>query len=332
MTDNPCNPILDYGPDPFATFHDGWYYVLVSEHVQVGLRRTRDLRHLSNAEHRVVYSPGADPRCVRDLWAPEIHRIAGRWHIYFAATIAGVDEGVVDRARRLFVLACEGDDPFADTWRYLGPLRLPESRYAIDATVIHDGDIDYCVWSSKRDLRGGWWQHLMISRLVTPVELDGREVVISQPELEWECDLQPTNEGPQVLYHGDDIWLAYSASAFWSPCYCLGFLCAKRGSDLLDPFSWTKLSQPFFSQSRANGVYGPGHNSFVTSPDGSEDWILYHARRVPRDGFGDSRSTRMQRFGWDEAGLPLLGEPVAVDVAIPCPSGTADLAGCSGLP
>ena len=31
-----------------------------------------------------------------------------------------------------------------------------------------------------------------------------------------------------------------------------------------------------------DGVFGPGHNSFVKSPDGREDWIVYHAIDVAR--------------------------------------------------
>jgi GH43 family beta-xylosidase len=36
-----------------------------------------------------------------------------------------------------------------------------------------------------------------------------------------------------------------------------------------------------FQTSEENGVYAPGHNSFFTSPDGKEDWILYHANTKP---------------------------------------------------
>ncbi|SEL51303.1 Glycosyl hydrolases family 43 [Paenibacillus sp. OK003] len=42
-----------------------------------------------------------------------------------------------------------------------------------------------------------------------------------------------------------------------------------------------KSPQPFFRKSTENGVYATGHNSFTTSPDGMENWIVYHALQIP---------------------------------------------------
>jgi len=36
-----------------------------------------------------------------------------------------------------------------------------------------------------------------------------------------------------------------------------------------------------FQRSNTNGVYGPGHNGFFKSPDGTEDWIVYQANASP---------------------------------------------------
>lgn len=310
-----ANPLLAAGPDPFATFHDGWYYVLVTEQDRIGLRRTRDLGRLASAEHRVLYLPGSDPGCMTCLWAPELHRVHGTWTVLFTGNTADDD----DRNRRLFTLTCTGDDPWAGRWTMNGRLRLPVDTYSIDATVIDDGTRQYCAFSTKRGLRGGWWQHIAIAEFASPTALGDSETIISRPDQAWECDMQPTNEGPQVLWHGDDLWLAYSASAFWSPEYCLGFLRARRGADLLDPRSWTKLGRPFFRQDPAAGVYGPGHNSFIHAPDGS-DWLMYHARSVPQDHGGDTRSTRLQPFGWTAAGEPDLGTPVAAGAALDWPA------------
>ena len=304
------NPLLDHGPDPFATESGGFYYAMVTEQTRLGLRRTRSLTDWRGADYRVLWEPSTEEGGLRDIWAPELHRIEGRWYVYFTATTAdGADEN-----RRLFVMEHDGgDDPFEGAWRYSGPLRLPVDRYAIDGTVLEDAGRRWFLWSSKLPLRGGWWQHLMIAEMLSPTELGDAEVVLSKPDLEWECDLQPTNEAPQILTHGGDIFVAYSASAYWSPHYQLGMLRARSGTDLADPAAWTKSPQPLFSQSPGNGVFGPGHNSFVRSPDGAEDWILYHAWPcAPGVGVKDQRSPRAQRFGWREDGWPEFGEPVAV--------------------
>ena len=36
----------------------------------------------------------------------------------------------------------------------------------------------------------------------------------------------------------------------------------------------------------------------------------------------ENRVVHAQRFRWDEAGVPLFGEPVAAGVAVVCPSGS----------
>jgi GH43 family beta-xylosidase len=85
------------------------------------------------------------------------------------------------------------------------------------------------------------------------------------------------NEGPEILTHGDKMFLVYSASGCWTEYYALGMLTTSIDSNLLDAASWKKSTQPVFQSSPAAHAYGTGHNSFFKSPDGKEDWILYHA-------------------------------------------------------
>jgi len=87
----------------------------------------------------------------------------------------------------------------------------------------------------------------------------------------------------------------------------------------MDPAAWTKYDKPFFS--KANGVYGPGHHGFFTSPDGSEDWLVYHGNSSPTDGCSGTRSARAQPFKWDDKGLPNFGEPMADKQPLRVPSG-----------
>lgn len=80
--------------------------------------------------------------------------------------------------------------------------------------------------------------------------------------------------------------------------------------------------EPVFQQSPENGVYGTGHNSFFKSPDGTEDWILYHANDHPADGCSDRRSPRAQRIRWMDDDTPIFGEPLPTAQPIRKPSGT----------
>jgi GH43 family beta-xylosidase len=93
-------------------------------------------------------------------------------------------------------------------------------------------------------------------------------------------------------------------------------------SDPMDPDAWFKSPEPVFQQSPENGVYGTGHNCFFKSPDGSEDWILYHANDDPNNGCGNKRSPRAQRIQWREDDMPSFGAPLPTSQLIVKPSGT----------
>jgi GH43 family beta-xylosidase len=128
------------------------------------------------------------------------------------------------------------------------------------------------------------------------------------------------NEGPEILKHGDDIFLVYSGSACWTDYYALGVVRARSGSNLLDPASWSKYDHPFLEQDREAKVFGTGHNGFFKSPDGKEDWIIYHANPGSNEGCGGMRSPRIQKFTWNSDGSPNFGKPIGTEVTLQKPS------------
>jgi len=83
--------------------------------------------------------------------------------------------------------------------------------------------------------------------------------------------------------------------------------------------AWHKYDQPVFS--KANGVYGPGHNGFFKSPDGTEDWLIYHGNASELEGCSGTRSLRAQKFTWHDDGTPNFGEPVAAGESVVSPAG-----------
>ena len=306
------NPIVAPGPDPWVVYHDGWYHFTATAGDRIAIRRARTLAGLGKAEAVTVWrAPRTGPNS-RDIWAPEFHRIEGRWFLYYAATT----EDRSDANRRVFVLESAGDDLFGP---YLdrGPM-VGIDEYAIDGTVDrHDDGQLYFLWSGREKSEKGP-QNLYIARLKNPWTLDGPRVRISRPEHDWEQHGWEVNEGPEVLHRGGRTFVVYSASGFSTPEYCLGLL-THRGGDLLDPKAWVKAKRPVFGGVEGR-VFGPGHNGFFRSPDGREDWILYHARDQA-ESRGESRSARGQPFTWDADGNPQFGRPLPRGVTIPGPSG-----------
>ena len=128
------------------------------------------------------------------------------------------------------------------------------------------------------------------------------------------------NAAPEPLYHGDRVLIVFTSRDCSSPDTKLGIL-EFTGTDPLNSAHWTKHPTPVFQRSDANHVYGPGHNGFFKSPDGSEDWIVYHANDKTNDGCTFARSARAQKFTWGSDGLPNFGVPVARGANVQVPSG-----------
>lgn len=70
------NPLSDYGPDPWALWHDGSYYYMHTMIDSLVLWKTKDVTDIRNAEKKTIWVP-TDPSNKHNLWAPEIHNIQG---------------------------------------------------------------------------------------------------------------------------------------------------------------------------------------------------------------------------------------------------------------
>jgi len=310
------NPLLASGPDPWVVQKDDWYYVTHTTGKDLRLYRTKRMSDLRNAEVKTVWTPPAIGMNSKQIWAPEIHFLDGKWYFYYAA-----DDGKNEN-HRMWVLENEAEDPFSGTWQDKGEVELPGDKWAIDGTAFEHNDNLYFIWS-------GWEgdvnvrQDIYIAKMTNPYTVDGDRILLSKPENEWEVKggTPAINEAPQYLARGDKLFIIYSASGCWTDDYSLGMLSADAAADPLDPSAWTKFPDPVFVKNAASQAYGPGHNSFFASPDGTEDWILYHANPEAGQGCGGNRSPRMQQFTWTVDGFPDFGNPVELGAAIDLPSG-----------
>lgn len=186
------------------------------------------------------------------------------------------------------------------------------------------------VWSGwKGDVNKQ--QNLYIAEMGNPWTISSSRVLISEPAYAWETigDLNNpndvphvnVNEGPVALLNGEKLFIFYSASGCWTDFYCLGMLTFTGSENLLDSSKWKKNPEPVFKGNPEAGVYAPGHNSFFKSPDGTEDWILYHANSSPGQGCGRFRSPRAQKFTWKKDGTPDFRVPIKTGIPVKLPSG-----------
>ncbi len=264
------------------------------------------------------------PSCWRPIFprnlAPELHFLQGKWYIYFAAD-AGQNE-----SHRIWVLESDSSDPLSATWTFKGQLTDKSNKWAIDASVFENNGKLYALWSGWKGNQNGQ-QNIYIAALENPWTIQGQRVKLSSPHFRWETfgsenpPYVAVNEGPEILKHDGKIFLVYSASGCWTDHYALGMLTARSGSDLLNPKSWKKSHHPVFTGSPEAHTYGPGHNGFFKSPDGAQDWIIYHANPEPHEGCKDQRSSRIQPFTWKTDGSPDFGRPISLDEPVAKPSG-----------
>jgi GH43 family beta-xylosidase len=317
------NPVLPTGPDPWVIMQDGVYYYMNSTGINLIIRKTRDITDLVHAEKKIVWTPPASGPYSKEIWAPELHRFDNKWYIYFAAD-AGQNE-----THRIYVIENSSADPLQGTWQFKGKVTDATDKWAIDATVFEDHNQRYILWSGWDGDSDGE-QRIYIAHLKNPWTIDSPRTLLSSPQYPWEHvgDLldRPAmphvnvNEGPEILAHNEDIFLVYSASACWTDYYSLGVVRAKSGSNLLNAASWTKYDHPFFKQDRQAHVFGTGHNGFFQSPDGKQNWIIYHANDRSQQGCGDTRSPRIQQFTWNPDGTPNFGKPAATGIPLAKPS------------
>jgi GH43 family beta-xylosidase len=160
----------------------------------------------------------------------------------------------------------------------------------------------------------------------------GKRIRISDPRYAWVQhgllthpgpDDQPivlVNEGPQYLASPNErVNIVFSASGCWTDFYALGMVYTEPNADLMNPKSWKKHPNPVFWADGVKGTHAAGHNSFFKSPNGKQNWILYHANAEVGQGCGGKRAPRMQPFTFTADGMPVFGDPLPMGVEMNLP-------------
>lgn len=303
------NPIIPQRADPHVFLHkDGWYYLTatVPENDRIELRRAKSIGGLSTAKVEVLWRKHETGAMGHHIWAPEIHFLDGKWYIYFAA---GRAEAIWDI--RMYVLENDSANPFEGKWVEKGQMKMNWDSFTLDGNVFEHKGARYFTWAQSVPEESG--TSVFIAKMDTPWSISGNQVKITRPEFQWERNGHNVNEAPITLHRNGRIFLTYSASAT-DANYCLGMLTADENADLLDPASWKKSPEPVFKSSSVHSQFGPGHNSFTTSPDGKTDIFVYHSRGYEKINgeplHNPDRATRAQVLRWKPDGTPDFGEPV----------------------
>jgi GH43 family beta-xylosidase len=311
------NPVMN-GADPSVFQKDGVYYYMQTNGSSIQLWSTSSMSRIASVVPKTVFTPTTGAPNSRNVWAPELYFFDGKWYIYYTAGNGD------DVTQRTWVLENSSPDPTTGTWVDKGRIFSPSADFwAIDGSILEVGGVRYFMWCGRPGaVSNNLTQNIYISKMSNPFTLEGEATKLAEPEFAWERNGFAVNEGPQALISPDNkVFLVYSASYCGTDDYSLGLLSLKTGGNPLVKEDWIKSSQPVFTKQPQNNVFGPGHNSFFKSPDGKENWIIYHANSATNQQCADRRNIRMQKFSYKADGSPDFGSPVATGLQIARPSG-----------
>jgi GH43 family beta-xylosidase len=296
--------------DPFIRYYQGNYYLVCTHGDTLPVKDTVSNKVIVYKSPTLAGLAQAEPHEVYDahdfLESPELWFLDGRWYIYFTTPGANNEND-------LHVLQSDLDDPLGP-YTYQGILQ----KGAWDSTLLE-------LPGGKRYVLSSPGQNLQIRKMESPLKLGPDAVSIGHIDQSWEKAVPPNGflfmEAPEVLQHGNDLFVLYTAGDYRTNAYCLGAL-KLVGSDPMSPASWQKLPGPLFQGDDATS-FGAGDCSPFTAADGST-WFCYGAWESKEEGPKHTRSVRAQKLDFDADGLPRFPSVAKLGDTIPEPdSGTA---------
>ena len=316
------NPFIKERADPYIVDGGDGYYYFTSSYPAYGsvdkgydriiLRRSNTVRGLASAEEKTIWKAHTSGILAKHIWAPEMHYIGGSWYMFFAA---GASSDIW--AIRPYVLKCDGD-PYIGNWIECGQMQASAgdsssfTSFSLDMTYFENNGRHYVIWAEIKGDSSLFMAEIDPSQ---PWKLISKPILLTKPEYNWELVNNRVNEGAAVLKTKDKVYIFFSASGTGSE-YCVGRLEADINSNLMDTYSWKKLSSPVLSTADVNGCAGPGHNSFVRDELGNL-LIVYHARPDSHSSgncgtynkdplYDPCRHTRIKRVAFDGNGAPVI--------------------------
>ncbi|MBL8160397.1 MAG: glycoside hydrolase family 43 protein [Anaerolineae bacterium] len=307
MTPSYQNPLYPgYFADPFVFRHAGHYYAFGTGPDPADGRVFPTLSS-PDLVHWTAHGGALEPVLGADqYWAPEVAWHDGLFYLYYSAHgINGCDHQlrVATSAHPL--------GPYSDC----GLLLVPGEPFTIDAHPFRAADGTWYLYYSRDFLtldgadRVG--TGIVVDRLVTMSALAGQPQVVVRPHADWQLyeagrlmygaryDWH-TIEGAAVREHNGRYYCFYSGGAWERENYGVSYVVADHP---LGPYTRPDGLDGALLRSLPGQVIGPGHNSFVTAPDGQE-MIVYHGWDVDRT----ARQMRMDRLTWHD-GRPILRGP-----------------------
>ncbi len=290
---NPVYP--EYFGDPFVWKHGDDYFAVGTGSGEASgdlgksgrvfpLLHSLDLVHWKPAGE-ALDRPNAD--LGSNFWAPEVAYAEGQFWLYYSV-------GRGDKLHQIRVASSRDPlGPYRDVSDE--PLVAPRSPpFAIDPHPFQDDDGRWYLFYARDYLDAGFSRSfgrvrsgtaLAMSRLLTMDKLEKKERTVLRARCDWQRFLANrlmyggvfdwhTLEGPFIRKHEGRYYCFYSGGNWETGSYGVDYGVADQ---VAGPYSDAGNEKgPRVLRTSPGRVIGPGHNSFITGPDGL-DYMVYHA-------------------------------------------------------
>ncbi len=294
--------------DPFILRVGKTYYAYSTEvaNVQTPVRRSTDLVNWQYVGDALPVLPGWAQGGF--TWAPEVMPVGNGYVMYYTAR-----DGASGRQCIGVATSTSPEGPFTD-----------RSKEAFVCQTDLGGSIDASPFVDRDGQRYLYWKNdgnccnQFTSIWVQKLSADGTKLVGTARDLItngalWEGNLI---EAPNVYRRGNKYYLFYSAAAYDTDTYSVGYAV---GTSPTGPFRKQTRDEPWLFTKGA--VSGPGGQGVVTDAAG-DTWLFYHAWTTGQVGYADPsdpsrpggvRSLRIDRLTFDASGRPVLRGPTTTE-------------------
>ncbi len=260
MYNNPVIP--ENNPDPGAVLDGDTYYVASTTGCSGGAYKIHSSKDLVNwTFHNCAFPKGQTPSwAVSHFWAPELHKVGKKWHIYFSAKNASTQQFCVGVGT--------ADSPLGPYKDKGTPLVCKDKMGVIDASYFKDpaDGKHYVIWKDDGNAIGQKTPVFIQPLTEDGLNTTGKPTQILINDQSWEGALI---EGPWMIKKDDYYYIFYSGNGYTNPKYAIG---VARSKKLMGPYE--KLPNSIVSQN--SHFQGPGHGSVIQTKSGN--WVhVYHS-------------------------------------------------------
>jgi beta-xylosidase len=285
------NPVLtgNFADPGVLRADDGTWYAYATGDLTVNLQvaRSADLVHWERLGEALPKLPFWQPSAKGLTWAPEAWQTSAGTVLYYTAR--DVQAG---RQCLAVAVAASPEGPFVD-----------ESTEPLLCQLDQGGSIDPFPFQDADGSRWLLWKNdgnccaLPTRMWIAPLSEDGLAVTGEPVDLglrndePWEAALI---EAPTLLHDGDRYVLLYSANAYDSDRYAVGYATSET---LTGPYA-DAPENPILAS--GGGAAGPGGQAVAIDDDG-DAWLLYHAWDPARvgDRVGGARALWLDELAID---------------------------------